>query len=135
MRFPRVQDLERISSVIVHGPLQDRDGSGSAAHRRRDDDEDAVPNAAPAADASPAAPAADGPHDFKTWQANMAVDIKWNDMGYDADQLTSVASEVWPVFVRQLPNFTDSFRILPTATDFNRLLPNFTDRYRFCPTK
>ena len=60
------------------------------AGTRRDDDADAEPNAAPAADALRAAPAADGQHDFKAWQSvrsDLTEHIKWNEMGYVADDL------------------------------------------------
>ena len=41
----------------------------------------------PTADAPRAATAADGQHDFTRCQSDQAVDIKWNDMGYAADDL------------------------------------------------
>ena len=39
-------------------------------------------------------------------------------------------SQVWSVFLQQLPNFSDSFRILPTATELYRQVPMFPDEKR-----
>ena len=50
-------------------------------------------------------------------------------------RIASKNSEVWSGFFRKLPNFSDSYRIFPTVTEFNRQLPNFTDCDRFFSTK
>ena len=50
--------------------------------------------------------------------------------GYGDGVLHPKISEVWSLFFRQLPNFSDSYRILQTAIEFYQQLPIFSDEKR-----
>ena len=50
--------------------------------------------------------------------------------GYGDGVLHPKISEVWSLFFRQLPNFSDSYRILQTAIEFHQQLPIFSDEKR-----